>query len=410
MGKCTKCGADLVNGVCPKACVQSEVKTLSMADFDAMLKGKLDERLNPLFESLTSVNNKLNGTHSQEDPKVVRRLEHAEALKNILGACMGDPESYVKVAEWRKRAKALDMQNSSSLGDGGYLVPEEFMAEILRLVPTYGIARRDCRIIPMRGNTKRMPALASSLVPVWLGEGETKSIKKFTLKQVQLVARKLACIVPATDEMLDDSAINIFTFLSQILAEAFGLAEDTALFRGNGGTIPGIFGTANIGEVVSEGAVVTGVTADDLNKMIYGVPTAGRGGAKFYLNPTMLGVVQRLKDLNKNYIWQGPAGNKPGTIWNYPYEETDAMPAVTEQSTYYVVFGNLKNVLFGDRQSLTLETSKDATLITGSLEGDDLEVTSLFQNDLKAIRAVERLDIKVGIPEAIACLSLAESS
>jgi len=111
-----------------------------MADITARL-GKLDE-------------NKLNKLGNDKD------LAHVERTVKFFQAIVNG-----------------DMAEAKDLSEGGTaanLVPTEFQAEVIRVIPTYGVARKSCRRIPMTAKSKTIPSLTAGVTTHWTDEKGVK--------------------------------------------------------------------------------------------------------------------------------------------------------------------------------------------------------------------------------------------
>jgi len=330
-----------------------------MADITARL-GKLDE-------------NKLNKLGNDKD------LAHVERTVKFFRAIVNG-----------------DMAEAKDLSEGGTaanLVPTEFQAEVIRVIPTYGVARKSCRKIPMTAKSKTIPSLTAGVTTYWTDEKGVKHQSTPSFGLVTLTAKKLAGICPTTEELLEDSAIDVYNLLVELFAEAFAKEEDTQLFTGTGSPITGIF-SAGCNSVELSGDSILEITADDLLDMTSAVDDFSEKGGKFYLNRTVLNIIRKLKDKNDQYIFQAPSAGAPGTIWGYPYEKIAVLPGAKDDavSTKFLVFGDLKYVLLGDRRGMTVDIFKQGMIGT----------TNLITQDMQAIRIVERLDMQVAVPGAFA--------
>ena len=196
---------------------KDEPITMTIEEFDELLDKKIENAVNPLIEKINSVDNKLltglrqNASVGEITPEVAAKT--INLFRTVLGY---EPLGGIK---------ATDVLDEATAAEGGYLVPEEFQAEVIRLVPDYGIARKECRIIPMKSKSKTLPALTAGITAYWIGEGAKKKTSKWTLAQVKLVAHKLAALVPATDELLEDTSIDTFNLLTTLIAEAFQYSD-----------------------------------------------------------------------------------------------------------------------------------------------------------------------------------------
>lgn len=287
---------------------------------------------------------------------------------------------------------------------GGYTVPTELQAEVLRIATIAGVARREMRYLPFTGagNERTIPALGSSVAVSWVGEGEAKPGTQPTFNLVTQTLKKLAAIVPMTEEILEDSAINLTQLVAQLFAEAIAAEEDAAFFAGTGSPWTGILNNSDVNKVTMT-KVASLITADDLLDMIDETPSGALAGAKFYMSRTVLSAIRKLKDDAGNYIYQNPGQGMPATIWDYPVVTVDALPAIGDVSTgdQFVIFANLQQgAIFGDKQQLRVKLLEEATVT----DADGSTVINLAEQDMVALRVVERVGYVVALPKAITVL------
>jgi HK97 family phage major capsid protein len=290
--------------------------------------------------------------------------------------------------------------------DAGLLIPTELMTEVLRIAETqYGLARREMLYLPFSGpgNSRVIPSLGTSVSVYWTGEGVKKTSTQPKFNVVTQTLAKLAAIVPFTEEILEDSAIDLTGLVAKLFAEAVSKEEDIQFFAGTGSPWTGILNNGSVNKVVQASGDVYQLTADDLLDMIDATPSGALNGAKFYFHRTVLSIIRKLKDNDGNYIYQQPANGLPGTIWNYPYETSDAFPAAAEvtDGDQYVLFGNLKQgAVFGDKQQLRVKLLDQATIT----DTDGSTVINLAEQDMVALRIVERVGYVVALPTALTVL------
>lgn len=307
------------------------------------------------------------------------------------------------------KAKALTTSTTGSSpddADAGLTIPDELLAEVLRIRPLgYGIARQEMRYLPFSGpkNSRRIPALGSSVNVYWTDEGEKKTSTqpKFTI--VTQTLKKLAAICPFTEEILEDSAINLTALIAELFAEAVSQEEDLQFFAGTGTPWTGILNNANVNQVSQLTGGVANLTADDLLNMQDETPAGAQANAKYYLHRKTFSIIRKLKDLNGNYIVQSPVGSIPGTIWNKPYVLCEAMPQPSDVGAdeAYVIYGDLKlGCIFGDKQQLRVKMLDQATIT----DTDGQTTINLAEQDMVALRIVERVGYVVALPTAITVL------
>ncbi len=309
----------------------------------------------------------------------------------------------------KEACKALTTDTSGSSPDdaqAGLLIPTELRNEVLRIAETqYGLARRDMFYLPFSGpgNSRTIPALGTPVSVFWTDEGEKKTSTQPKFSIVTQTLKKLAALVPFTEEILEDSAINLTQLIGALFAEAVAKEEDLQFFAGTGSPWTGILNNGLVNKVVQASGDASQLTCDDLLDMIDATPTGALTGAKFYFHRSILSVIRKLKTNDGVYIYQAPANGLPGTIWNYPYETSDAFPALSTivDGDQYILFGNLKQgAVFGDKQQLRVKLLDQATIT----DTDGSTVINLAEQDMLALRIVERVGYVVALPKALTVL------
>ena len=316
-------------------------------------------------------------------------------------------KNYSEAKELSKKAVSTDVNGEEPWdADAGYLIPEELLAEVKRIQQTqYGLARRDMLNLPFSGSnsTRKIPNLSSSVILNWVEEGGKIMSSKPKFGVVTQTVKKLAGTVLLTNEIIEDSAIDLAGLIAKLFAEATQKEEDLQFFNGTGSPWTGVLKNTSVNDINQASGDVNQLTADDLLDMIDATPTGALAGAKFYMHRTILSVIRKLKDIQGQYIFQRPQDGLPGTIWDYPYETSDAFPAKSSVTTGtpYILFGNLKNTcVIGDKGGMRMMFLDQATLT----DDDGQTVVNLAEQDMVATRLTERVGYVVVLPEALTVL------
>jgi HK97 family phage major capsid protein len=304
--------------------------------------------------------------------------------------------------------EALKFVGGTSDGAGAYLIPEELRSEILRIAQNqYGLARRDMRYLPFSGpgNERKIPALATSVSVSWTGEGQAKRSTQPTFDVVTQTLKKLAAIVPMTEEIIEDSTINLTALVAELFAEAVAKEEDLQFFAGTGAPWTGILNNGLVNVVNTATDDPADITADDLLALVDATPTSVIDGAKFYMNRTVYSKIRTLREGvgTGTYIVQPPTAGGPASMWGYPVELSDAFTPVstTGQDVPFVLFGNLKKTaIFGDKQQLRVKMLDQATVNNTTNNG----TLNLAQQDMIALRIVERVGYVLALPTGVSVL------
>jgi HK97 family phage major capsid protein len=299
-----------------------------------------------------------------------------------------------------------DVPGLESIADtmGGYLVPDDWSPRIVRIIEQYGIARKIATRIPMRHDRISMPTVTQGVTVYWNSELATPVKQNNEIPEsqpafgeVQLTIDDLYCLVPISNQLLDDAEVDVANLIVTLMAEATAKEEDRVALIGEAGADP----FEGVAEVASNVITVAGGTyaslnCDDLSMMIDSIE-GGTDNCVYMMHPTVFNVIRTLKDKNDNYIYQQPQGGEPGTIWGYPYIKTKTLPAVSQNPVAnhgFVIFGDFRNLYFADRMSMAIATSTHVG----------------FKKNQTYIRMVVREGWKVVLPETFAILKTSVSA
>ncbi|WP_438979906.1 phage major capsid protein [Polynucleobacter sp.] len=363
------------------------------------------DQVTKAFEKVEKTVEKNLGSESEKKETVYRSflkggmpLEEMTAQQRfgfgVKSLMAGDMSNLIKHNEFSINAQIkAGYQNETTNADGGYLVPDpDFIAEVTRLEEQYGVAVRNARLWDTNSDSVKMNKKATGVTMYETGEQVQKTGTKMTFGQDLVALRKFAAIASVTDELDEDAAVNIWNELTMDFAREKARIEDVLVFTD---PTTGIINTSGVA-AISVGNAITDMTFDHLNQAVYSVPTESMNGGKFYLNRKILGVVQRLKDQNDNYIWlPGPNGSVTGTIWGYPYELVEVLHGTDTANDGFIVFGNLKYSTLIRKRGLQLTMGTE-----GTVHDSDGNAKNLFEQDMKALRAVTRMNNVVQIPAA----------
>lgn len=186
--------------------------------------------------------------------------------------------------------KLLSPQIEGTSTAGGYLVPEEFFADVIYLLNEFGFARKYCATVSMKTNVLNVSTLTGKPSVTWTDENTTIAASKATFGRLSLTAKKLAAIYPISNELLDDANIDIYNTIVRIFTNVFAQEEDTQVFRGSGTPFNGILNTSGVittylgGGSSSGKTKYTDIAFDDLITLVQSVSPAQQRGAALHSN------------------------------------------------------------------------------------------------------------------------------
>lgn len=297
------------------------------------------------------------------------------------------------IAIERERAAQSEGVNTA----GGFLVPDEFLNTIIDLRETYGVFRRECRVVPMGRDTVMMPRRTGGLTAYFTGEAATITASTAGWDMVSLTSKKLAAYALFSSELAEDAVINLADVLAGEIAYAFAAKEDDCGWNGTGaggatyggirGVLPSIIdGTHTAGAVDPASGVDTfaEVTAASLTSVMAALPQYAieRGASWYCSQAAWAAVFQRLVAAGGGNTIDSLTGRVRPSYLGYPIVISQSLPSTlsTINNTVMLLFGNLGlAAMLGDRRGVTIAQSEHIK----------------FAEDQIAIRGTERFDINV---------------
>jgi HK97 family phage major capsid protein len=258
---------------------------------------------------------------------------------------------------------------------GGFLVPEEFENEIIRkLANDVAIRRAGARVFTMNSNRLEVPVETARNNGGWIAEGIAYTEQDAAVGQVALTPYKYTRLVKVTEELLEDSAVDLANYLRDVFAEDFAEAEDKAFLEGSGTNQPtGILTDASITENdptnVAFGDLLATVGADDIITHFYSLKAPYRRNAVWIMNSTSATLLRKMKDGNGQYIWTesapgGIANGEPASLLGRPVIVSDN---ISDDATdgNQIVLGDFRYYMIGQRRGITIMRSDDFSFNTG---------------------------------------------
>jgi HK97 family phage major capsid protein len=187
-----------------------------------------------------------------------------------------------EVSHGRQTDKRLDALQTKTAGDGlgerdseygGYLIPEEFRNQLLEVAIRKSNILNMAMMIPMATNVLNIPYVAGNdrsgglvhggIEFKWLDEEGTKTETRPKFGKIQLRLKKVAGLVYASDEILEDSPISLEPLLSRMFSDALSWQLDNVFINGSGAGKP--LGVLNAPCLIS----ITKESGQDADTILY---------------------------------------------------------------------------------------------------------------------------------------------
>lgn len=329
---------------------------------------------------------------------------------------------------------------SSSGASGGFIVPPDYMNEIIELLRPLAVVRgANPRVIPMPRGTMTLPGQASAASASYGNEGSKIASSQQSLNQIVASYKKLTALVPVSNDMMRFADPAVDAFVRDDLVKVLALREDQAFLLGDGtASAPmGFLGFANRWVGSNSGTVGNWLTTGASTEAVNGTDPANSTGGNFitstyaYTLATVAaelgGAVNRLDTANVsesrrvwfmhprsfNYLFnvQNSLGIyvyreelSRGTLLTYPVRKTTQIgtnyyDASGHTNTSFVFLTEMDEAMILDSMSLELAVSREGTYIdaTGA-------TVSAFQYDQTLIRAIAEHDFQMRHDQAVAVI------
>lgn len=270
---------------------------------------------------------------------------------------------------------------------GGYTVPTDFLNRLYDFLEVYsGMRRTNATILTTAsGASLQIPKVASHGTAAIVGEGSALAENDATLGQVTLLDWKYGELLQLSNELLQDTGVDVLGFVAKDMGRALARITDTDYFSGTGSSKPqGVVGQYATG--VTGQASATGLPSyGNLVDMVYSVNELYRAnGAQWLFRDQTVGNIRKVVDTTGRPIWSpgvvtaGMVDGTPDTLMGYQIV-TDPNFSAMSSNIAVGAFGDFSGFYIRDVGNIRVERSDDFA----------------FSSDLVTFRAIIRTDSKI---------------
>ncbi len=232
----------------------------------------------------------------------------------------------------RLTTRAASGLNETNPSDGGFLVQQDFVSDLLKRTYETGILASKVKKIPISTNANSLKINAidedsrangsrwGGVQTYWEGEADQLAGSKPKFRILELSLKKLTGLCYATDELLQDAAA-LESVIKQAFTEEFGFKIDDAIVAGNGSGEPlGILSSGALVTVAKETSQTEILKVENLVKIWNRLWSRSRANAVWYINQELEPYLYTLKIGDTPvYVPAGGLSEKPyGTLFGRP--------------------------------------------------------------------------------------------
>ena len=243
----------------------------------------------------------------------------------------------------------------------------------------------------------------------FVGEGQKIGTAKVQTKSYVLEARKIAVILPVTEEVLNYTWTDYFDSIKDKIVDLFNKKIDGAAFLG---LYDNPFGANVLASAKAANNVVKGdITLDN----IYAVEEASEKEPNAFvghrtINRTLRGIRDSVN--GGQHVFTKPANpNATGELDGLPYAQLQLQSGQTYPAGTLLT-GNFNGLVYGipNGTNLRLKIADQATLSKVQNTTTDTGDVHLFEQDMQALRAIFEIAVAIPNNEAFAAIQPTGSS
>jgi len=269
----------------------------------------------------------------------------------------------------RLSTRAASGLNETNPSDGGFLVQQDFVSDLLKRTYETGVLASKVKKIPISTNSNSLKINAidedsrangsrwGGVQTYWEGEADQLTGSRPKFRVLELSLKKLTGLCYATDELLQDAAA-LESVIREAFAEEFGFKIDDSIVAGSGAGEPlGILSSGALVTVAKETSQTEILKVENLVKMWNRLWSRSRANAVWYINQELEPYLYTLKlGDTPVYIPAGGLSEKPyGTLLGRPVIPIEQCSAAGELGD--IILADISQYLLIDKGGIKAASS-----------------------------------------------------
>ena len=372
----------------------------------------------PVMESLTPTLAARPRDHAQE------KQHQASVFAGILGALKHAPSNPQAASEFAQRTMktngvgtevAMALTSVTSSG-GAVLIPTNLANYVIeRLIPNSVVRMMGAQSLPLNNGNLDISRITGGATAGYIGRDADVPVSQQTFDKINLVAKKLAALVPIGNDLIRFAGIDprVDSLVTNDIAISIANAEDAAFIRADGtaNTPKGLRYWCASGNVLTStvitaltGAALVQAITNDAGRAILAVRRANirMRNPGWLMHPDSVQFLADLRTTTGDVVFPEIADGK---FRGYPVGITTAIPTTLTvggatgngSEIYFVDFAEM---IIGESLNISVAISMEAAYTD---PGTGLKV-SAFERDQTLIRVITENDFGPRHTEAIAVI------
>jgi HK97 family phage major capsid protein len=300
-------------------------------------------------------------------------------------------------------SKAL---NISVVAEGGALIPQDFMLDLIELLRANTVIRKaGPMIVGMPLGNLTIPRLAGGASAVYQGELDDISVTEPLFDDLDLVAKKLTAMVPVSNDLLRRSPIGVETIVRDDLVQAVAHREDITFIRGDG-TNKGPVGWRSLCLAANLIVPAAGGTLDVVVATLAALRMALVQGMSRMIRPVgpapIFEFIATRRDSVGGFYFKDEIAR--GMLEGFPIYFTQQIPTnLGTGNGTELYLADMADVIIADTLNVMVDASDVAAYY-----GTDGKVVSTFQRDQSLFRVISEHDFNMRHLQSLAVATPAD--
>lgn len=298
------------------------------------LTSKESEEFEKLVNEVRTIDSQINELKNTKGQKV----EEREMADNKLVEQRSALNSFI-----RNDRKGLEerAQYVNTTNDGDVLIPEQIADEILRKMEEASPVFEQARKYPSVNGTLKIAKENTDDQAGFVGENEEIPSIALKFKHVTLTQKRVGAAVTLTQQLLNDSAMDLLSYSADLLARRTARAVEKSIFKGLGqerGFVGILSNEVTDSEDLNKVKISANVTVEELADITGSLNPAYLDGAAFYMSREVFNGIRKLKDGTGDLLLQNGTVNGVigSTILGFPVYVSDVLDKKDG-----IIFGNI---------------------------------------------------------------------
>ena len=302
-----------------------------------------------LAEKLEKINATINDGQKTIDDHakaIAARKLNGAGDDNVIGEIKADPEYVGAFRAHMRKGEVQAALNKGTAEEGGFLAPIEWDRSITKKLKEVSAIREHARVMTISTGGFKKVFSDGVVGSGWVGETASRPATSTPgFAELAFIPGEIYANPQATQQMLDDAAVDLEAWLADEVEGEFAKQEGVAHLSGNGvnkpyGLLTYVTGAANAAKhpwgaitVKNTGTAALMDKPDALIDLVYDLPAKYRRNAAFFMNRLTQGAARKLKDGQGNYLWQPSYQlGQPATLSGERVVEVPDMPDIAANS------------------------------------------------------------------------------